>query len=99
MHKDRSPKEVLAFAKSEGVKLVDLKFVDFVGQGQHKTHPLHEFDEGTFTDGLGFDGSSIRGWKAIDNSDMLQIPYARTAVIHPTCDKPTPSPSFNSALP
>ncbi len=89
MHKDRSPKEVLAYAKSEGVKLVDLKFVDFVGQWQHKTHPLHEFDEGTFTDGLGFDGSSIRGWKSIDNSDMLQIPDPRTAFVDPFCDQPT----------
>ena len=89
MHKDRTPKEVLACAKSEGVKLVDLKFVDFVGQWQHKTHPLHEFDEGTFENGLGFDGSSIRGWKSIDNSDMLQIPDARTAFIDPFCDQPT----------
>ena len=89
MHKERTPKEVLAWARSEGVKLVDLKFVDFVGQWQHKTHPLHEFDEGTFENGLGFDGSSIRGWKAIDNSDMLQIPDARTAFIDPFCDQPT----------
>ena len=89
MHKDRTPKEVLAYAKSEGVKLVDLKFVDFVCQWQHKTHPLHEIDEGTFENGLGFDGSSIRGWKAIDNSDMLQVPDARTAFIDPFCDQPT----------
>ena len=89
MHKERTPKEVLAWARSEGVKLVDLKFVDFVGQWQHKTHPLHEFDEGTFENGLGFDGSSIRGWKSIDNSDMLQIPDARTAFIDPFCDQPT----------
>ncbi len=89
MHKDRTPKEVLAFARSEGVKLVDLKFTDFVGQWQHKSHPLHELDEDTFENGLGFDGSSIRGWRSIDNSDMLQVPDARTAFIDPFCDHPT----------
>jgi len=89
MHKDRTPKDVLAFARSEGVKLVDLKFVDFVGQWQHKTHPLHEVDEGIFENGLGFDGSSIRGWRSIDNSDMLQVPDPRTAFIDPFCDHPT----------
>ena len=74
MHKDRSPKEVLAFARSEGAKLVDLKFVDFVGQWQHKTHPLHELDESTFENGLGFDGSSIRGWRASTTATCCRCP-------------------------
>jgi glutamine synthetase len=89
MHKDRSPKDVLSYAASEGVKLVDLKFVDFPGQWQHVTFPLHQIEESTFTDGLGFDGSSIRGWQAINASDMLIIPDPHTAFIDPFCDHPT----------
>ncbi|MCE2392144.1 MAG: type I glutamate--ammonia ligase [Proteobacteria bacterium] len=89
MHNDRTPKDVLDFAASEGVKLVDLKFVDWPGQWQHVTFPLHEIEEETFTEGLGFDGSSIRGWQAIDASDMLIVPDPQTAFIDPFCDHPT----------
>ena len=89
MHNDRTPKDVLAFAASEGVKLVDLKFVDWPGQWQHVTFPLHEIEEETFTEGLGFDGSSIRGWQAIDASDMLIVPDPTTAFMDPFCDHPT----------
>ena len=89
MHKDRSPRDVLAFAASEGVKLVDLKFVDWPGLWQHVTFPLHEVEESTFEDGMGFDGSSIRGWQAIHMSDMLIVPDPRTAFIDPFCDHPT----------
>ncbi len=60
MHKERTPTDVLSFARGEGAKLVDLKFIDWPGIWQHFTVPLHEFDEQTFEDGLGFDGSSIR---------------------------------------
>jgi glutamine synthetase len=89
MHKERTPTDVLHFARGEGVKLVDLKFIDWPGIWQHFTVPLHEFDEETFEDGLGFDGSSIRGWQSIHASDMLVIPDPHTAFIDPFCDHPT----------
>ena len=84
MHNDRSPSEVLAYARENGAKLVDLKFIDWPGMWNHCTYPMHELDESTFEDGLGFDGSSIRGWQSIDASDMLMIPDPKTAMInHP----------------
>jgi len=89
VHKNRTPKEVLEFAASNGVKLVDMKFVDWLGQWQHATYPLHQIDADTFAEGLGFDGSSIRGWQAINASDMLLVPDPRTALIDPFCDHPT----------
>ena len=84
-----TPQEVLKLAEEKGCKLVDVKFCDFVGQWQHFTVPIHEIDESTFEDGLGFDGSSIRGWKNIDNSDMLVIPDPSTAMVDPFCEHPT----------
>ena len=89
MYTKRTPKEVLEFAAREGVQLVDLKFIDWPGLWQHVTFPLHEVDEGVFQDGLGFDGSSIRGWQSIDASDMLIVPDPETAFIDPFCDHPT----------
>ena len=89
MYKERSPKDALAFAAKAGVKLVDCKFVDWPGQWQHVTFPLHEFDESTFEDGLGFDGSSIRGWQSIHASDMLIVPDPSTALIDPFCEHTT----------
>jgi glutamine synthetase len=78
-----TPKEVLNFAKENDVKMVDLKFTDFVGMWQHFSVPLTELDEGSFEDGFGFDGSSIRGWQPIHASDMLVIPDPETACIDP----------------
>jgi glutamine synthetase len=89
MHKRRSPKEVLEMARSAGVQLVDFKFTDFPGVWQHITAPLHELTEDSFEEGRGFDGSSIRGWQAINASDMLMIPDPSTAFIDPFCDHPT----------
>ena len=89
MHTERSPKDVLEFATREGVQLVDCKFTDWPGQWQHVTFPLHEFDESTFAEGLGFDGSSIRGWQAIHASDMLIVPDPNTAFIDPFCSHTT----------
>ncbi len=89
MHKDRTPKDVLHFARGEGAKLVDLKFIDWPGVWQHFTVPLHELDEDTFEEGFGFDGSSIRGWQSIESSDMLVVPDPRTAFIDPFCEHPT----------
>jgi len=76
-------KEVLEYAKKNGVELVDLRFTDWPGQWQHCTYPISEIDEDTFEDGLGFDGSSIRGWQAINESDMLMVPAAETGFIDP----------------
>jgi glutamine synthetase len=78
-----TPKEVLNFAKENDVKMVDVKFTDFVGMWQHFSVPLSELDEGSFEDGFGFDGSSIRGWQPIHASDMLVIPDPSTACIDP----------------
>jgi glutamine synthetase len=75
--------EVLALIEKENVKMVDLRFMDFVGTWQHCTYPAHELTEEIFEDGMGFDGSSIRGWKAIQNSDMIFIPDPETARIDP----------------
>ncbi|MFQ5588424.1 MAG: type I glutamate--ammonia ligase [Nitrospiria bacterium] len=84
-----TPKEVLEFAKANNVEMVDFKFVDFPGQWQHFGTPISEFTEATFEEGSGFDGSSIRGWQAINNSDMLAVPDPTTAIIDPFCKTPT----------
>ncbi len=82
-------KEVLEFAKKNKVMLVDLKFIDFPGIWQHFSVPFSEIDEKTFTEGLGFDGSSIRGWQAIHASDMLIVPDPNTAIMDPFRKYPT----------
>ncbi len=78
-----SADEVLAFARDEGVEVVDLRFMDFPGLWQHFSIPARELEKGTFEDGLGFDGSSIRGWQAINESDMLVKPVPETAFVDP----------------
>lgn len=77
------PKFVLEFAKDNECKFVDVKFMDFVGLWQHFALPVQELDESVFDDGLGFDGSSIRGWQPIHASDMLVVPDSTTAKIDP----------------
>ena len=84
-----TPEKVLAMAKENGVKVVDLRFMDFPGMWQHFSVPIGELDEGSFEDGFGFDGSSIRGWQPINASDMLVIPDATTAKIDPFFKVPT----------
>jgi len=69
-----TPKEVMEFVKEKNIQMVDYKFLDFVGIWQHVSVPVCEFSEDTFEEGLGFDGSSIRGWQPIHNSDMAIIP-------------------------
>ncbi|MGA2142452.1 MAG: glutamine synthetase beta-grasp domain-containing protein, partial [Brevinematales bacterium] len=77
-------KGVLDLIKKEGIVQVDLRFMDFPGMWQHCTYPVSEFkDDSPFTEGLGFDGSSIRGWQGINESDMLLMPDPSTAVIDP----------------
>ncbi len=92
MAKSVSPIEnVLKYIKANGIKFVDLKFMDFPGQWQHFTVPVTQFDAGSFDDGFGFDGSSIRGWKAINESDMIIIPDPATMFLDPFVDIPTVS--------
>jgi glutamine synthetase len=84
-----TPEDVLKFAKENDVKVVDLRFMDFPGIWQHFTVPISELDQGSFEDGYGFDGSSIRGWQPIHHSDMLVIPDPSTAKIDPFFEVPT----------
>jgi glutamine synthetase len=84
-----TPKEVIEFAKNKGAKILDLRFMDFPGLWQHLSVPISELTEGLFADGHGFDGSSIRGWQAINASDMLIIPDPNTAQIDPFLKSPT----------
>jgi glutamine synthetase len=84
-----TPKDVLALAAAQGAKMVDIKFVDTFGVWQHFSMPIGELTEDVFTEGLGFDGSSIRGWKSIEASDMLALPDPATAFIDPFCAEPT----------
>ena len=79
----KTPKDVLELIKKENVKIVDLRFMDFPGIWQHCSYPISQIDEDVFTQGLGFDGSSIRGWQAINESDMLIMPVPSTAFIDP----------------
>ncbi len=72
-----TPKEVLALIREKEVKAVDLRFMDFPGLWQHFTIPAEALEEAIFEEGLGFDGSSIRGWQAINETDMLVMPAAR----------------------
>jgi glutamine synthetase len=89
MHEARTAREALELGVREGAQLVDCRFIDWPGQWQHVTFPLHEFDESTFEEGLGFDGSSIRGWQSIESSDMLIVPDPSTALIDPFFEHPT----------
>jgi len=78
-----TPKEVIDFAKKNNTVMVDLKFMDLLGTWQHFSVPISELVEHMFEEGLGFDGSSIRGWQAIHASDMLVMPDAATGVMDP----------------
>ena len=79
----KTPKDVIDFIAKEQIKVIDLRFMDFPGLWQHFSVPAREVDEDIFESGLGFDGSSIRGWQAINESDMLVKPVAETAFIDP----------------
>jgi len=84
-----TPKEVLALCREKDVKAVDMRFMDFPGLWQHFTIPVASLDEDVFEDGLGFDGSSIRGWQAINESDMLVVPQPETAALDPFAELTT----------
>src|SRR5256886_17077761 len=89
MAKDKTPSDVTRIIKDANVKLIDFKFTDLLGTWQHFTTTLTEYNEEIFTDGLGFDGSSIRGWRGINASDMLVIRDAATAWIDVFNAEPT----------
>ena len=78
-----TPKDVIAMAKENDVKIVDLRFMDFIGTWQHFSVPISELTESAFEEGFGLDGSSMRAWQVINNSDMIVIPEAGTAKIDP----------------
>src|SRR5579859_5790508 len=84
-----TPKTVIELAKKSQATLMDIKFVDTFGTWQHFTCPIRELTEEIFSEGLGFDGSSIRGWKSIEASDMLAMPDPATAFIDPFMAEPT----------
>ena len=82
-------KDAVRLAREQQAEAVDFKFMDLLGTWQHFTIPMSEYEEAIFDEGLGFDGSSIRGWQPINASDMLVMPDASTAVIDPFCAVPT----------
>ncbi len=86
-----TPKEFFEFARQHDAEMMDLKFVDMLGTWQHCSYPIATIDESVFEEGLGFDGSSIRGWQEIHQSDMMAVCDADTAVIDPFFEKPTVS--------
>jgi glutamine synthetase len=84
-----SGKEVIEFAQKQGLKIVDFKFVDLPGTWQHFSATIGELTTDVFDEGIGFDGSSIRGFQAIHESDMLLMPDPSTAITDPVCSVPT----------
>ena len=90
-----TPSEVVALAKENDIKIVDLKFMDLPGMWQHFSLMVEELTEDLFEEGCGFDGSSIRGFQAINESDMLLFPDPTTALIDPVCKVPTLSITCN----
>ncbi|MGC2420499.1 MAG: type I glutamate--ammonia ligase [Candidatus Acidiferrales bacterium] len=83
------PKGVLEYAAKNNAKILDLRFVDVPGVWQHVSYPIAELSLDSFQDGFGMDGSSIRGWAAIHESDMLLMPDPNTAFMDPFRDTPT----------
>lgn len=81
--------KALEFAREQGAVMVDLKFCDLIGTWQHLTIPLHQLDAESFENGFGFDGSSIRGWRGIEESDMIIKPDPTTARMDPFMETPT----------
>ena len=90
-HPEPDPEEAVSWAVETKAKMVDLKFCDLLGTWQHVTLPLRALDPDSFREGLGFDGSSIRGWQGIAESDMLLMPDPATAIVDPFASEPTVS--------
>ena len=89
MSTNRTPAEVLTYARENDARMLDVRFADLPGLWQHVTYPIEQLDESVFEDGFGFDGSSIRGWQAISESDMLIVPDPATAMMDPFTSVPT----------
>jgi glutamine synthetase len=83
------PTDVIKYAEENKAKIIDLKFLDFPGLWQHFSMHISHLDESLFEDGVGFDGSSIRGWQPINASDMLVVPDPATARMDPFTKEPT----------
>src|ERR1700760_3066777 len=83
------PKAVLEFVKENNVQILDLRFTDLPGLWHHVSYPIHQLSESSFEEGFGMDGSSIRGWAAIHESDMLLIPDASRYILDPFTEVPT----------
>ena len=84
-----TPKDFFELAKKHKAEMVDLKFTDLLGTWQHCSFPIETWDDATFEEGVGFDGSSIRGWQGIHVSDMLAVPDPSTGQIDPFFAEPT----------
>ncbi len=84
-----TPREVLAQIRQREVTTVDLRFMDFPGVWQHFSIPADTLAEETFEEGIGFDGSSVMGWRAINEADLLVVPQSETALIDPFTAQPT----------
>jgi len=84
-----TPKEVLEFAQKNNAQQIDLRFTDLPGLQHHVSYPISELSEDSFEEGFGMDGSSIRGWAAINESDMLLVPDPSTAIMDPFFETPT----------
>ena len=84
-----NPQEVLEYAKNNDAKQFDLRFTDIPSLQHHVSYPISELSESSFEEGFGMDGSSIRGWAAINESDMLLIPDPTTAFMDPFAETPT----------
>ena len=83
------PKAIVEFAKANDVRMLDLRFTDLPGLWHHVSFPIGQFSESSFEDGFGMDGSSIRGWAAIHESDMLLMPDATRHLLDPFTETPT----------
>src|SRR4051794_38898817 len=83
VHVFANPEELLRYLDAEDVRFVDVRFCDLLGVMQHFTVPAVSFDERVFSDGVAFDGSSIRGFQQIHESDMLLLPDPSTAFLDP----------------
>src|SRR2546428_10551989 len=94
-----TPADVIRKAKDAGVQVVDLKFTDLPGTWQHFSIPLKELTDDLFKEGIGFDGSSIRGFQAINESDMLLFPDPASAFVDPGLAVPTLSLTCHVAGP
>ena len=84
-----TPAEVITLIKDAEVKFVDFRFTDTIGKEQHVTVPSHTIDDDLFEDGKMFDGSSIAGWKGINESDMILMPDPASAVLDIFTDEVT----------